>query len=112
MQLRPATAAEQAEMMGMTDFVAEDVWRPEVNIALGAFYLNRLYVMFGCVELALAAYNAGQTKVRGWLNNPEFSEDGESLHFIPYPETRNYIPRVLRNQRIYQFILNVTGRAS
>lgn len=112
MQLMPATAAEMAAQMGMADFSPEDIWVPEINIALGSFYLNRLYRMFGCVEVALAAYNAGQGNVGNWLANPEYSADGATLDVIPFRETRYYVPRVLRNQRVYQIILTVTGRNS
>ena len=114
MQLMPATAEEIAMFMGMADFEPEDVWIPETNIAMGSFYLNRLYSMYGCVVLTLAAYNAGMGRVNGWLANPEMSADGQRLDdisVIPFPETYNYIRRVARNQRIYNIILTVTGRA-
>jgi len=111
MQLMPATAEDIARQMSMTSFQPQDVWQPEINIAMGSFYLNRLANMYGCVELALAAYNAGQGNVNRWLANPEFSGDGKSLSVIPFPETENYLRRVKQNQRIYNIILNMTGRA-
>ena len=111
MQLMPSTAAEIAVRMGMTNFQPEDVWRPEVNIAMGSFYLNRLVAMFGCEELALAAYNAGQGRVNRWLADPEVSYDGTRLDKIPFTETRNYLRRVQRNRQIYEIILRVTGRS-
>jgi len=111
MQLMPATAAEMAQQSGLADFQPDDVWLPEVNIRLGVFYLNRLMNLYGCIELALAAYNAGQGRVNGWLRDPEISPDGETLYAIPFPETYNYLRRVRRNRRIYEIILFVTGRA-
>jgi ABC-type transport system substrate-binding protein len=110
MQLMPATAEEIARHMGIQNFRPEDVWRPEINIAMGSFYLNRLYRLFGCTELALAAYNAGQGNVQKWLSDPDISNDGKKLDDIPFSETRNYIKRVNSNQRIYNMLLNVTGR--
>ncbi|MCL1862740.1 MAG: lytic transglycosylase domain-containing protein [Defluviitaleaceae bacterium] len=110
MQLMPATAEEMASHMGMGDFQPEDVWLPEINISMGAFYLNRLVARFGCIDLALAAYNAGQGNVTAWLADPQFSADGESLDVIPFPETYNYLRRVRQNQRIYNIILTVTRR--
>jgi len=110
MQIMPDTAMDIAGRMGL-DFLPEDIWRPEVNIAMGTFYLNHLLEMFGCLELALAAYNAGQGRVNEWLANPEFSQDGQSLDVIPFEETRNYLRRIRRNQRIYRVILTVTGRS-
>jgi len=111
MQLMPATAREVAAQMGITDFDPDDIWLPEVNIALGSFYLNRLAARYGDVDVALAAYNAGQGNVSSWLANPELSQDGVTLDVIPFPETYNYVRRVRRVQRIYQIILRVTGRA-
>ena len=111
MQLMPSTALEMSERMGMTDFEPEDVWKPEVNIALGSFYLNRLLTLFDYdMTLTLAAYNAGMGRVRQWLRNPEYSSDGENLDVIPISETYNYLRRVKFNQRVYSLILTLTGR--
>ena len=111
MQLMPATADEIAAHMGMGDFSPEDVWLPEINIAMGSFYLNRLVRLFdGNVDLALAAYNAGQGNIGNWLNDPELSADGKTLDRIPFPETYNYLRRVRFNQRVYNIILRLTRR--
>ena len=113
MQLMAPTAAEVAQHMGL-DFKPEDVWDAEINIAMGSFYLNRLYSLFGCVELALAAYNAGQGRVKSWLADPKLSSDGVNLDDIgdiPFEETRNYVRRVIIFQNIYRIILWVTGRS-
>jgi len=113
MQLMPATAEEIAQQMGMTDFKPENVWQPEVNIAMGIFYLNRLKNIFdGNIDLALAAYNAGQGNVNNWLANPELSHDGKTLYSIPFAETYNYLRRVRFNQRIYEIILTLTRRTT
>ncbi|MCL2357321.1 MAG: ABC transporter substrate-binding protein [Defluviitaleaceae bacterium] len=109
MQLMPSTAADIASQMGLEYFRPEDVWNPEINIAMGSFYLNRLADRFGCVDVALAAYNAGQGNVSGWLANPELSRDGETLDSIPFRETANYVERVRQIQRIYDVILRVRG---
>jgi soluble lytic murein transglycosylase len=52
--------------------------------------------------LALAAYNAGLTNVDGWVARAH--ENGESLseEAIPFPETREYVRRVLSAQRDYR----------
>ncbi|MCL2187858.1 MAG: lytic transglycosylase domain-containing protein [Defluviitaleaceae bacterium] len=106
MQLMPDTAQWLAGLAGMRDFEAQDVWQPEINIALGSFYLNWLLRHFdGDMRLALAAYNAGQGNVRNWLNNPYFAPDGQTLYVIPFTETYNYINRVEFNQRIYSILL-------
>jgi len=110
MQLMPPTAAWMAEQMGMTDFDPENVWKPEINIAIGSFYLNWLKNYYnGNINLALAAYNAGLGNVNRWLADPEFSSDGENLDVIPFRETYNYLHRVRQNQQVYEIILTIRG---
>jgi len=110
MQLMPATAEWMAERMGKTDFQPEDVWKPEINIAIGSFYLNWLVNYYnGNIDLALAAYNAGLGNVNRWLDDPAFSADGQNLDEIPFPETYNYLNRVRLNQQVYTKILAVRG---
>ena len=108
MQLMPPTAKDMAERMGLTDFQPEHVWNPEVNIAIGVFYLNLLKDRYdGNLDLVLAAYNAGLGNVDRWLANPEFSRDGLTLDTIPFPETENYLRRIGQFQRIYRILLAV-----
>jgi len=76
MQLMPATAKE----LGVTKPFDIDQ-----NIDGGSRYLRKMLDSFGGnVKLALAAYNAGPGTVRKY--------DGD----VPYPETIQYIDRVLR----------------
>lgn len=79
MQLMPATARE---------LDVEDAFDPASNIAGGTRYLRRMLDQFaGSVELALAGYNAGPEAVRRFGGIP------------PYPETRRYVTRILRDYR-------------
>jgi len=106
MQLMPATAEDVAGRMGMSDFDPNQIWKPEVNIALGVFYLNWLLNRYnGDINLALAAYNAGLGRVDSWLADPDLSHDGITLDTIPFPETYNYLRRIQQFQRIYRFLL-------
>lgn len=106
MQLMPPTAADIAARMGMADFEPEHVWDPEINIAIGVFYLNWLKNRYGGnLDLVLAAYNAGLGRVDSWLTDPELSGDGVNLDVIPFPETYNYLNRIRQFQRVYRFLL-------
>lgn len=92
MQLLPSTAEGIALHTGGSEFVAADLYDPELNVRYGAFYLRRLLRKYDDVELALAAYNAGQTNVDRWLDR-----GGE----IEFAETRAYVEGVLEAREVY-----------
>ena len=76
MQLMPNTAEE----LGVTD-----LYDPQRNLEGGVRHLRALLDSFeGNLPLALAAYNAGETAVRRYGGVP------------PYPETQDYVRKVLR----------------
>jgi soluble lytic murein transglycosylase len=108
MQLMPNTAKIEAKMMRQP-YAPESLTRkPAANVALGSHYLGRLLDRYdGHPALALAAYNAGESRVDLWLRNigdPRGS-DIDSITWIesiPFKETRNYVQRVLENAEIYR----------
>jgi soluble lytic murein transglycosylase-like protein len=66
MQLMPKTADYLADCIDWS--ASPDAFDPEFNIAAGSYYIKRLIDQFdGDEELALAAYNAGPTKIRRWM---------------------------------------------
>ena len=92
MQLLPDTAKGIALHTGGAGFRVADLYDPEINVRYGSFYLRRLQCKYEDTRLALAAYNAGQTNVDGWL------AAGEGIRF---PETREYVDEVLEIRDIY-----------
>ena len=100
MQLMPATAQFVCEQNQMV-FDAKRLYEGEYNVMLGCIYLDYLLSRFADVKTALAAYNAGEGVVRSWLKNTQYSDDGLHLQSIPYPETNNYVKKVLKYQKIY-----------
>jgi soluble lytic murein transglycosylase len=91
LQLLPETARLHSRALGLGG--RPDLEDPGVNIRLGARELAALLQKFGALEPALAAYNAGGTRVRRWWrrwpNRQVFVES------VPIPETYNYIRRVV-----------------
>lgn len=76
MQLMPQTAF---------DMKVRDTFNPGENIDGGVKYLRYLIDRYdGNLSLALAAYNSGETAVNKWGTIP------------PFPETKNYVSRVLK----------------
>jgi soluble lytic murein transglycosylase len=104
MQLMPSTADYIARKSGGTRFTQGDLATPQINIAYGSWYLRYLLRKYdGSEPLALAAYNAGEGKVDEWW--AEASARGESFdvaRHIPFPETRDYVKRVLAAQGDYR----------
>ena len=103
MQITDGTGAYIAGKLGR-DFSEEDLFSPEINIEYGAFYLNYLLGKFENPKTALAAYNAGEGKVKGWLKDENCSDDGKILKFIPYKETEDYVVKVLKFKAKYEKI--------
>ena len=101
MQMTPTTFGE---VLGRLELPEDtDIFAPEQNIRCGAFYLRRLYDLYdGNWETALAAYNAGMGNVNNWLSDPRYSDDGETLKDIPYPETAAYVQKVQEAKEVYR----------
>jgi soluble lytic murein transglycosylase len=103
MQILPATAYYLAHLSGGSQFTASDLATPSVNVAYGSYYLRYLLDHYGGDEmLAVAAYNGGLANVDRWV--AEAHSAGRSLtpETIPFPETREYVQRVLAAQQDYR----------
>jgi soluble lytic murein transglycosylase len=95
MQLMPDTAQVLARALKITLEGTESIYRVENNIELGTFYLKKLLSEFGSVPLALAAYNAGESTVKGWAEAGKYEAPDEFIEDIPYVETKNYVKRII-----------------
>lgn len=79
-QLMPSTARR----MGLNPYSLDD------NIKGGIMYYKSMYKMFGSMELALAAYNAGPANVKKYRAVPPFSE------------TRRFVARIMSDYRHFK----------
>jgi soluble lytic murein transglycosylase len=104
MQLMPSTADYIARKSGGIRFTHEDLATPQINISYGSWYLRYLLDHYNDSEvLALAAYNAGLTKVDAWWRAArERGQPFDAVRDVPFPETRNYVQRVLHAQTEYR----------
>jgi peptidoglycan lytic transglycosylase len=108
MQLMPATASFIASKMQLP-FSADRLTADGIyNVLLGRAYLEILVEDFGgSYPLAIAAYNAGPSRVRQWLRDYGDPRGGnidmvDWIEMIPINETRTYVQRVLENLQIYR----------
>src|SRR3546814_12515905 len=87
------------------DLLTED---PDYNVRLGQAYLQELIEQFdGSYILALAAYNAGPSRARNWIDHYGDPRDPSVdpinwLERIPFSETRNYVQRLLESLLLYR----------
>ncbi len=79
----------------------ELLYKPEINIKYGTYFLSLLYTEFGVWDTVFAAYNAGRTKASQWLKNNEYNQNGKLVN-IPYPETAAYVEKVSKNMLVYK----------
>lgn len=100
MQLMYATANEVASKSGV-QLTEENILEPDVNINLGTKYISNLLEKYDCVEVALAAYNAGSGNVDKWIKNGIIKSDGSDIENIPYKETNTYVRKIIRDYKIY-----------
>jgi soluble lytic murein transglycosylase len=110
MQVLPKTAS-RSQRPARIRATGARLYNPAYNIRFGCAYLRSLLKDFnGKPELALAAYNAGDFRVKDWLKSYSFREASEFLEAIPIHATRVYVESVLRDAAIYRQLLTGTAK--
>jgi soluble lytic murein transglycosylase len=105
MQLLPSVGKALAREEGISHFQTFQLLDPEMNIRLGTRYLRQTLEKFGGVqEYALAAYNAGDSRVVDWQASGPYDGIDEFVESIPFTQTRDYVQSILRNIEIYRAI--------
>jgi soluble lytic murein transglycosylase len=103
MQIEPSTALFLAHLSGGYRFTTRDLATPRVNVAYGSYYLRYLLDHYSGNEmLAIAAYNGGLANVDSWVAHAHAAGHLLTVAAIPFPETREYVQRVLGAQRAYR----------
>ena len=103
MQIHPDTSAK------LTNSTSVDLLDPEQNVNLGSRYLSALLGrMENQIHMALAAYNAGEDKLKDWTRRYPTSDPVLFIDLISYRETRNYVASVLRNYYWYRRLHGAT----
>ena len=96
MQILPETAHFIARKSGGTEFVQGDLANPQINISYGSWYLRYLLDRYdGNVVAAVAAYNAGHSRVDEWGGKDLTVDD------IRFVETADYTRDVLDKRDEY-----------
>lgn len=115
MQVTPAVAKQWAKETGLKEFekqttenLVEFLKEPERNIQVGCWYLEKLkekYHGFPAEEaMALAAYNAGPSRVDEWTKDTDMTKLPEAYFRsrIAIPSTKAYVASILARYRSLQ----------
>ncbi len=72
------------------------------NILAGSYYYASLKKSLLNRDLyAISAYNGGIGSVSGWFTRINYNDTDEFVEQIPYPETKEYVKKVLRSYWMY-----------
>jgi soluble lytic murein transglycosylase len=102
MQIVPSTGRRLATALGIRRFTTSMLTSGETNIRLGTLYFKRLVQQFGGTHYALASYNAGENRVVRWKAERPGMDEDEFIDDIPFPETQNYVKRILGTAEDYR----------
>ena len=106
-QIMPYTAEEIAPQLGLGSIEEEDLYQPEINVAIAAELASRLFEYFENDRVPIiASYNAGEDRVQVWWQAARSEKISEALFIdtIPYKETRSFVRQVLSNYFSYKRI--------
>jgi soluble lytic murein transglycosylase len=104
MQILPSTGRQYARKLGVRPFSTRRLTDAEVNVRLGTQIFADSIRKFGGVHFALAAYNAGDSRVVRWQRERPGLPQDEFIDDIPFPETQNYVKRVLGTAEDYRYL--------
>ena len=102
MQIMPKTAQWVAKTNNWP-LVTSQLFEPSSNIKIGTWYLGYLFRQFNGLTLTIAAYNGGRSNVSQWQSQLS-SRQGFDYNRIPFPETRQFVQRVLFAYQFYRWL--------
>ena len=109
MQVMPAAAADWARQNKRPTFEVTDLFSPQVNIEVGAWYLKKGLVRYASKDdpaiFALAEYNAGKSRVDKWVgdtNEGSGATADDLRDSISFPGTRGYVDAIMDRYHFYQ----------
>lgn len=103
MQLLPSTGRQYARSLRIPrKFSISMLTTAETNIRMGTAMFSDLVRQFGGAHYALASYNAGEHRIVRWIAEKPGMEQDEWIDDIPFPETQNYVKRILGTAEDYR----------
>jgi soluble lytic murein transglycosylase len=112
MQIVPSTGRRYARVLGLRGFTTKQLTVPEINIRIGTAILGDLMQRFGGEHVALCGYNAGDSRAAQWAAKRPGAPRDEFVDDIPFPETQNYVRRILGTADDYRRLYGAAGAAT
>lgn len=105
MQIMPETGRWIAEQMGLDEYKDSDLYQTRTNIRMGCWYLGELEHEFkNNMTLVMIAYNAGRGQTHEWMEKNGWNYDFNDTKAIPFPDTREYVSKVLQDRDKYYLL--------
>jgi tetratricopeptide (TPR) repeat protein len=103
LQLVLDTALKYNKKVGYPTLTDDDLYRPEVNIAIGSYYIAELRKEFdNLYEAVAASYNGGEDNAARWLNRSNPKDPAIFTAEVGFAESKNYVFKVMGNYRVYR----------
>jgi soluble lytic murein transglycosylase len=101
MQVMPRVAKALARAEKIVPWHESMLYDPDINIRLGVIHLKSFTGHYAHPAMALAAYNAGGSRVARWSGRPGGKDPELFVERIRFNETRGYVRTVLRSRDMY-----------
>jgi soluble lytic murein transglycosylase len=105
LQLTIDTARKFAPRTPYKTLREDDLYRPEVNAAIGCAYIAELLRLFpNNFDAVAASYNGGEDNAARWVKRANNPDAGIFAAEVGFSETKTYVFKVLANYRAYQML--------
>jgi soluble lytic murein transglycosylase len=105
MQFISATSEKIALGLKRENFKQDELYNPPTAILFGSQYLSDLFRQFPAQPQAVAAsYNGGEDNMARWLARSKSGDADRYVAEIAFPQSKDYVYRVMANYRVYQVL--------
>lgn len=110
MQIMPRVGEAIARSKGYPMWDPALLFEPNVSLELGTSHLRAALAQYSSLPRALAAYNAGGSRVNRWSRRAGAADPEIFTERISFNETRDYVRIVMRNIELYRALHSLQPR--
>ena len=107
MQVMPPVGEQIARRLGFPIWDPGLLYDADANLEIGTSHLASSLKEYDALPFALAAYNAGGSRVKRWTTKDGTEDPEIFIERIPFVETRDYVRIVQRNAELYRALYNL-----